>query len=99
MTKKEFLSIKTTNAELNIYIKPPNFDKNKKYPLFMFIYGGPGSQQVLNSFGWNNYYWHQMLAQNGYIVACVDNRGTGGKGANLKIITYKELGKYETIIK
>ncbi len=78
-------------------IKPPNFDKNKEYPLFMFVYGGPGSQQVKNSFGGTNYYWYQMLAQKGYIVACVDNRGTGGKGAEFKKITYKELGKYETI--
>ena len=65
-------------------IKPPNFDATKKYPLFMFVYGGPGSQEVINSFGWAEYFWHQMLAQNGYIVACVDNRGTGGKGSELK---------------
>ena len=50
-----------------------------------------------NSFGWTNYYWYQMLAQKGYIVACVDNRGTGGKGSEFKKMTYKELGKYETI--
>jgi dipeptidyl-peptidase-4 len=98
LTKKEFLTISTEDSELNAWmIKPPNFDKNKEYPLYMFLYGGPGSQQVKNSFGWNNYYWHQMLAQKGYIVACVDNRGTGGKGAEFKKMTYKELGKYETI--
>jgi dipeptidyl-peptidase-4 len=98
LTKKEFFTIKTEDAELNAWmIKPPNFDENKEYPLFMFLYGGPGSQQVKNSFGWTNYYWHQMLAQKGYIVACVDNRGTGGKGAEFKKMTYKELGKYETI--
>ena len=44
-----------------------------------------GSQQVTNSFGWSDFYWHQYLAQNGYIVVCVDNRGTGGKGAEFKI--------------
>ena len=98
LSKKEFTSIKTTDAELNAWIiKPPNFDKDKEYPLFMFLYGGPGSQQVVNSFGWTNYYWYQMLAQNGYIVACVDNRGTGGKGSEFKKMTYKELGKYEII--
>ena len=98
LTKKEFLTISTEDSELNAWmIKPPNFDKSKEYPLYMFLYGGPGSQQVKNSFGWNNYYWHQMLAQKGYIVACVDNRGTGGKGAEFKKMTYKELGKYETI--
>ena len=98
LSNKEFLTIKTDDAELNAWIiKPSNFDSNKKYPLYMFVYGGPGSQQVTNSFGWNNYYWHQMLAQQGYVIACVDNRGTGGKGAEFKKMTYKELGKYETI--
>ena len=98
LTKKEFFTIKTEDAELNAWmIRPPNFDENKEYPLFMFLYGGPGSQQVTNSFGWTNYYWYQMLAQKGYIVACVDNRGTGGKGSEFKKMTYKELGKYETI--
>ena len=98
LTEKEFFTVKTDDAELNAWmIKPPNFDKNKEYPLFMFLYGGPGSQQVTNSFGWTNYYWYQMLAQKGYVVACVDNRGTGGKGAEFKKMTYKELGKYETI--
>jgi len=98
LTEKEFFTIKTEDAELNAWmIKPPNFDENKEYPLFMFLYGGPGSQQVTNSFGWTNYYWYQMLAQKGYIVACVDNRGTGGKGAEFKKMTYKELGKFETI--
>ena len=98
LSEKEFFTIKTEDAELNAWmIKPPDFDKNKEYPLYMFLYGGPGSQQVTNSFGWTNYYWYQMLAQKGYIVACVDNRGTGGKGAEFKKMTYKELGKYETI--
>ncbi|MDG1426619.1 MAG: S9 family peptidase [Flavobacteriales bacterium] len=98
LSKKEIFSIQTEEAELNAWmIKPPNFDSNKKYPLFMFLYGGPGSQQVKNSFGWTNYYWYQMLAQNGYIVACVDNRGTGGKGSEFKKMTYKELGKYERV--
>ena len=98
LSKKEFSVIYTDNADLNSWvIKPPNFNKNKKYPLFMFLYGGPGSQKVLNQFDSGNYFWYQMLAQNGYVVACVDNRGTGGKGAEFKKMTYKELGKYETI--
>ena len=63
----------------------------------MFLYGGPGSQKVLNRYEGNNFYWYQMLAQKEYVIACVDNRGTGGKGAEFKKMTYKELGKYETI--
>ncbi len=98
LTNKEFFTIQTEDTELNAWmIKPPDFDENKEYPLYMFLYGGPGAQQVTNSFGWTNYYWYQMLAQKGYIVACVDNRGTGGKGSEFKKMTYKELGKYETI--
>jgi len=98
LSKKEFLTIYTDNADLNAWvIKPPDFDRNKKYPLFMFLYGGPGSQKVLNKYEGSNFYWYQMLAQKGYIVACVDNRGTGGKGSEFKKMTYKELGKYETI--
>ena len=99
LTKKEFFSF-TTSEGVNLngwMIKPPNFDPNKRYPVFMFLYGGPGSQQVVNSWGWFNYFWHQHLAQKGYIVACVDNRGTGGRGSEFKKMTYLQLGKYETI--
>ena len=78
-------------------IKPSDFDPNKQYPVLMFVYGGPGSQQVVNSWGWFNYFWHQHLAQKGYIVVCVDNRGTGGRGTEFKKMTYLQLGKYETI--
>ena len=97
--KKELFTIKTEKGiNLNAWmIKPLNFDKDKKYPLFMFLYGGPGSQSVMNSWGHTNYFWYQYLAQKGYIVACVDNRGTGGKGAEFKKMTYQDLGKYETI--
>lgn len=99
LSDKEFFSFKTSeDVELNGWmIKPSDFDASKKYPVFMFLYGGPGSQQVLNSWGWFNYFWHQHLAQKGYIVACIDNRGTGGRGAEFKKLTYQQLGKYETI--
>ena len=94
---KEFMTIKTSeNIELNAWmIKPTDFDPKKKYPVFMFLYGGPGSQQVLNQFDGSNFMWFQHLAQKGYIVACVDNRGTGGKGADFKKSTYLNLGKLE----
>lgn len=86
------------DIKLNYWIiKPKDFDPNKKYPLLMFVYGGPGSQQVLNSWGGSNFWWHQMLAnEKGYVIACVDNRGTGARGAEFKKMTYKQLGKYES---
>ncbi len=86
------------NIMLNYWIiKPKDFDPNKKYPLLMFVYGGPGSQQVLNGWGGSNFWWHQMLAnEKGYVIACVDNRGTGARGAEFKKMTYKQLGKYES---
>lgn len=77
-------------------IKPANMDKKKKYPVLMFVYGGPGSVNVQDKWGGGNYLWYQFLAQQGYIVACVDNRGTGGKGESFKKTTYLQLGKYET---
>lgn len=95
---KTFFKFKTsTGVELNAWmIKPPNFSEAQKYPVFLTIYGGPGSQTVTNSWGGSNYFWHQMLAQKGYIVVSVDNRGTGARGVDFKKVTYKQLGKYET---
>ena len=97
VTPKEFFTLKTEKGhELNAYIiKPADFDASKKYPVFMTQYSGPGSQEVHNS--WNSYndYWFYMLAQKGYIIVCVDGRGTGFKGAAFKKCTQKELGKYE----
>ncbi len=78
-------------------IKPLNFDSTKKYPVLMYVYGGPGSQTVTNSWGHSNFIWFQMLAQNGYIVVSVDNRGTGARGEEFKKMTYLQLGKYEVI--
>ena len=62
----------------------------------MYLYGGPGSQQVTDAWGGSNFLWFQMLTQQGYIVACVDNRGTGARGAEFKKCTYQQLGKFET---
>ncbi len=95
-SKKEFSTINVNGNDLNMWmIKPADFDANKKYPLFMYQYSGPGSQQVANRWNGTNDYWYQMLAQQGYIVACVDGRGTGFKGADFKKVTQNELGKYE----
>ncbi len=97
VTPKEFFVLTTEKGhQLNAWmIKPKNFDATKKYPVFMFQYSGPGSQQVANTWNGTNDYWFMMLAQQGYIVACVDGRGTGFKGAAFKKCTQKELGKFE----
>ncbi|MGC6470175.1 MAG: S9 family peptidase [Flavobacteriales bacterium] len=99
LSEKEFFDFNTSDGtELSGWmIKPTSFDSTKKYPVLMYLYGGPGSKEVKNSWGWFNYFWHQLLVQKDYIVVCVDNRGTGGKGSEFKKMTYKELGKYETI--
>ena len=98
LPEKEFTTIKTINGEFNMWmIKPKNFDPNKKYPLLMFQYSGPGSQQVVNRWHhpYRHDYWHMMLSQQDYIIVWVDGRGTGFKGRDFKKVTYKELGKYE----
>ena len=96
ISPKEFSTINVNGNDLNMYmIKPSDFDPNKKYPLFMYQYSGPGSQNVADRWGGSNDYWHQMLAQQDIIVVCVDGRGTGLKGRDFKKVTQRELGKYE----
>ncbi|WP_426090331.1 S9 family peptidase [Flavobacterium sp. DSR3-2] len=94
---KEFFVLKTAKGnELNAWmIKPKYFDPAKKYPVFMYQYSGPGSQQVNNEWNSTDDYWFMMLSQQGYIVACIDGRGTGFKGADFKKVTQLQLGKYE----
>ncbi len=76
-------------------ILPPNFDSTKKHPMLMHVYGGPGANTVNNKWSGSNYLWHQMMAQKGYIVVSVDNRGTGHQGAAFQKATYLQLGKLE----
>ncbi len=84
------------NESLNAFmIKPVNFDESKKYPVLMYVYGGPGHQLAVNRWMGANYFWFQLLAQKGYIIVCADGRGTGFKGEAFKKITYLQLGKYE----
>jgi dipeptidyl-peptidase-4 len=95
---REFSTLSINGEELNTWIiKPKDFDPSKKYPLLMFQYSGPGSQQVSNRWGDQRLLWHKSLANEGYIIACVDGRGTGFKGADFKKSTYLNLVKYETI--
>ena len=96
-SKREFFSFTTTGGvNLNGWmIKPYDFDASKKYPVLMYVYGGPGSQTVRNNWGGGDL-WYQMLSSKGIIIVSVDNRGTGARGEEFKKMTYLELGKYET---
>ena len=97
LSEKEYSTIEINGNQLNMWmIKPPDFDPSGQYPLLLYQYSGPGSQQVVNRWMTSNDYWHQMLAAEGYIVACVDGRGTGYKGRDFKKVTYLNLVKYET---
>jgi dipeptidyl-peptidase-4 len=98
LSKKEFFKFTTSEGiELNGWmIKPPNFDASKKYPVFMTVYGGPGINTVNDSWGGPDYFWHQLLAEKGYIVVSVDNRGTGGRGRDFLKCTYRQLGNLES---
>lgn len=93
--KPEFFTMTSDGITLNGYIiRPKDFDASKKYPVILSQYSGPGSQQVLNrwSIGCENYF-----ARTGYVVVCVDGRGTGGRGRKFMDVVYKNLGHYETI--
>lgn len=98
IAKKEFFTFKNeAGVELNGWIiKPQDFDESKQYPLLMFVYGGPGSQTVKNQYDGFNHFYYQTLANQGYIIASVDNRGTGARGRDFRTTTYQQLGKIET---
>jgi dipeptidyl-peptidase-4 len=84
-------------TKLNAFrILPPAFDSTRKYPVLMYVYGGPGSQTVLDDYGGDRYLWHQLLAQKGYIVVSVDNRGTGARGSAFRHVVYEHLGMHES---
>lgn len=92
--EREFFTMKIKGDTLNGYmIKPQNFKEDKKYPVIMYQYSGPASQLVLNRWelGWLDY-----AATKGFLVVCVDGRGTGGRGKKFASVVYKNLGKYET---
>ncbi|WP_276501869.1 S9 family peptidase [Terrimonas pollutisoli] len=96
ISKAEFIRVPNSKGDtLNGWmLKPANFDASKKYPVLFCNYGGPGSQQVANRFGAVSF-WHQLLAQKGFIVVSVDNTGTGFRGEEFKKKTYLQLGKFE----
>lgn len=93
---REFFTFTTSEGvELNAWImKPVNFDANKEYPSLLTFYGGPGSQEVLDRYRFD---WSEYLAQEGFVVVCVDNRGTGGRGEEFKKCTYMQIQNLEAI--
>ena len=93
----DFFMAPTVEAELSAWmIKPRDFDPSKKYPVLCYVYGGPGSQTVKDEYNGFNFMWYQHLADQGYIIASADNRGTGARGRDFKKCTYETLGRLET---
>lgn len=101
MPTKEFFSFKTSEGvELNGWMmKPANFNPSKKYPVIMHQYSGPGSQQVLDKWGIGSFgdggLFEAVMCDKGYIMVCVDGRGTGGRGAAFEKCTYLSIGVKE----
>ena len=103
MKEYQLGEIKLTEVEgadgvkLNAWtITPPDFDERKQYPVLMFQYSGPNSQQVADKFPVADFFWHQMLAAKGYIIVCADGTGTGFRGEAFRKKTYMQMGKYES---
>ena len=98
ITNPEFFQFKTSEGvDLNGFmIKPPDFNPRKKYPVLMFVYGGPTIQSVKNRWGGDRMLWHRYMASQGYIIASVDNRGTPARGESFRKSTYMKMGELET---
>jgi dipeptidyl-peptidase-4 len=93
-----YFTYQNSNGDtLNAYfLKPVDFDSTKKYPVLLSVYGGPGHQVLKNEYSGFNYFWYTHLTQQGYIVALVDTRGTGGRGRAFREQTYGKLGELES---
>ncbi len=99
LVKKEFFTFETSEGlELHGWMmKPPDFNGSKKYPVLQYMYGGPGKQTVTDEWGGPDYFWFQLLAQKGYMVVSVDNRGTRGRGEVFLKCTQRNLGHLEVL--
>ena len=97
LSTPQFLSVKAHDGtSLNaVMIKPPDFDASKKYPVLVYTYGGPHAQVVLNAWGGNTALWHQLMAQKGYIIFSLDNRGSAGRGHVFEESIHYRLGAQE----
>ena len=94
----EIFTFKGETTGLTYYasmIKPPHFNPRKKYPVLIYVYGGPHAQVIRNAFGYTRYLWHLMMAQKGFIVFSMDNRGSWGRGHDWEKQVYRQLGKLE----
>lgn len=93
--RREFCRFSSDGLELNAFVvKPVDFNPSRRYPVIVWLYNGPDSQEVLNRW---NIGWEQAAANEGFIVVCADGRGTGGRGRDFATVVYKNLGHYETI--
>jgi dipeptidyl-peptidase-4 len=97
LSPPQFLSVKSHDGvPFNAFmIKPPDFDASKKYPVLVYTYGGPHAQVVVNAWGGNNALWHQSMAQKGYIIFALDNRGSAGRGHVFEEPIHYRLGAQE----
>jgi dipeptidyl-peptidase-4 len=97
LAPKQFFSYPGADGTMinGFMLKPEGFDSGKKFPVLIYQYSGPGSQNVTDAWGGSHLYFHQMMVQKGFVVVLVDTRGTGSRGEKFKKLTYKQLGKYE----
>jgi dipeptidyl-peptidase 4 len=97
LSTPEFVQVKTRDGFVmeGMLIKPPDFDPNRRYPVYQFTYAGPGASQVKNQWGGREYMFHQLLAQHGVLVWVLDNRSASGKGVESQWPVYGRLGEIE----
>ncbi len=97
LSPMEFITVKSRDGvELNAsIIKPPDFNPQKKYPVLVYTYGGPHAQVVRNAWGGANFLWHELMAQKGYIIFSLDNRGSAGRGHAFETPLHFRMGAQE----